>query len=218
MATQIERFYPDLSDSDFRLGPAGSVFVMFRPDVARDCASPAAPQGPVPGAARTAREAVPGPWRLTFPFGKTFERTALFDWSQAADDDVRYFSGRALYETTVASGGLLDLGDVRNFAVVSLDGERVATLWKPPYRCDLPHGGRLTVEVINLWPNRLIGDERLYPADCQREGGRLKAIPGWVQAGKPSPTGRKAFSAWRHYTKDDALLPSGLLGPVTLSR
>ena len=110
------------------------------------------------------------------------------------------------------------MGDVRNFAVVSLDGERVATLWKPPYRCDLPHGGRLTVEVINLWPNRLIGDERLYPADCQREGGRLKAIPGWVQAGKPSPTGRKAFSAWRHYTKDDALLPSGLLGPVTLSR
>ena len=142
MATQIERFYPDLSDSDFRLGPAGSVFVMFRPDVARDCASPAAPQGPVPGAARTAREAVPGPWRLTFPFGKTFECTALFDWSQAADDDVRYFSGRALYETTVASGGLLDLG----------------------------------------------------------------------------VTGRKAFSAWRHYTKDDALLPSGLLGPVTLSR
>ena len=103
MATQIERFYPDLSDSDFRLGPAGSVFVMFRPDVARDCASPAAPQGTAPGAARTAREAVPGPWRLTFPFGKTFERTALFDWSQAADDDVRYFSGRALYETIVAS-------------------------------------------------------------------------------------------------------------------
>ena len=203
---------------DFRLGPAGSVFVMFRPDVATDSASPAAPQGPVPGAARTAREAVPGPWRLTFPFGKTFERTALFDWSQAADDDVRYFSGRAVYETTVASGGLLDLGDVRNFAVVSLDGENVATLWKPPYRCELPRGGRLTVEVVNLWPNRLIGDERLYPADCQREGGRLKAIPGWVQAGKPSPTGRKAFSAWRHYTKDDALLPSGLLGPVTIVR
>lgn len=208
---------------DFRLDPAGSVFVMFRPNAASEeqsavlCAQ-SKPKGFGSDEVLAAREVLAGPWRLTFPFGKTFERTALFDWSQAADADVRYFSGRAVYETTVASGGLLDLGDVRNFAVVSLDGESVATLWKPPYRCELPRGGRLTVEVVNLWPNRLIGDERLYPADCQREGGRLKAIPGWVQAGKPSPTGRKAFSAWRHYTKDDALLPSGLLGPVTIVR
>lgn len=208
---------------DFRLDPAGSVFVMFRPNAASEeqsavlCAQ-SKPKGFGSDEVLAAREVLAGPWRLTFPFGKTFERTALFDWSQAADDDVRYFSGRAVYETTVASGGLLDLGDVRNFAVVSLDGENVATLWKPPYRCELPRGGRLTVEVVNLWPNRLIGDERLYPADCQREGGRLKAIPGWVQAGKTSPTGRKAFSAWRHYTKDDALLPSGLLGPVTIVR
>lgn len=208
---------------DFRLDPAGSVFVMFRPNAASEeqsavlCAQ-SKPKGFGSDEVLAAREVLAGPWRLTFPFGKTFERTALFDWSQAADDDVRYFSGRAVYETTVASGGLLDLGDVRNFAVVSLDGESVATLWKPPYRCELPRGGRLTVEVVNLWPNRLIGDERLYPADCQREGGRLKAIPGWVQAGKTSPTGRKAFSAWRHYTKDDALLPSGLLGPVTIVR
>lgn len=208
---------------DFRLDPAGSVFVMFRPNAASEeqsavlCAQ-SKPKGFGSDEVLAAREVLAGPWRLTFPFGKTFERTALFDWSQAADADVRYFSGRAVYETTVASGGLLDLGDVRNFAVVSLDGESVATLWKPPYRCELPRGGRLTVEVVNLWPNRLIGDERLYPADCQREGGRLKAIPGWVQAGKTSPTGRKAFSAWRHYTKDDALLPSGLLGPVTIVR
>ena len=208
---------------DFRLDPAGSVFVMFRPNAASEeqsavlCAQ-SKPKGFGSDEVLAAREVLAGPWRLTFPFGKTFERTALFDWSQAADADVRYFSGRAVYETTVVGGGILDLGDVRNFAVVSLDGEKVVTLWKPPYRCTLPHGGRLTVEVVNLWPNRLIGDERLYPADCQREGGRLKAIPGWVQAGKPSPTGRKAFSAWRHYTKDDALLPSGLLGPVTIVR
>jgi hypothetical protein len=35
-------------------------------------------------------------------------------------------------------------------------------------------------------------------------------------AGKPSPTGRLTFTTWHHWTKDDALLESGLLGPVTL--
>ena len=32
--------------------------------------------------------------------------------------------------------------------------------------------------------------------------------------GKPSPTGRFTFTTWHHWTKDDALLDSGLLGPV----
>jgi hypothetical protein len=35
-----------------------------------------------------------------------------------------------------------------------------------------------------------------------------KAVPG---------TDRATFTTWRHYTPDDPLLPSGLLGPVTLS-
>jgi len=34
--------------------------------------------------------------------------------------------------------------------------------------------------------------------------------------GKPSPTGRLTFTTWKHWTKDDALLESGLLGPVML--
>jgi hypothetical protein len=34
--------------------------------------------------------------------------------------------------------------------------------------------------------------------------------------GKPSPTGRVTFTTWKHWTKNDPLLVSGLLGPVTL--
>ena len=30
------------------------------------------------------------------------------------------------------------------------------------------------------------------------------------------PTGRKTFTTWKHWTKEDSLLPSGLLGPVTI--
>jgi hypothetical protein len=44
----------------------------------------------------------------------------------------------------------------------------------------------------------------------------IKELPQWVKEGKPSPTGRHTFSTWRHWTKKDKLLSSGLLGPVAL--
>ena len=79
--------------------------------------------------------------------------------------------------------------------------------------------------MTNLWPNRLIGDEQL-PEDIgwsgtfdKRTGQGVdwsKDWPQWLVEGKPSPTGRVTFATWRHYTKDSPLLPSGLLGPVTL--
>lgn len=34
--------------------------------------------------------------------------------------------------------------------------------------------------------------------------------------GEKSPTGRYTFTTWRHWTKDDEPLDSGLLGPVRL--
>jgi len=72
---------------------------------------------------------------------------------------------------------------------------------------------RLRVKVTNLWPNRLIGDEQL-PADREWKGKELTQWPQWVLDGKPSPTGRFTFTTWHHWTKDDQLLLSGLLGPV----
>jgi hypothetical protein len=38
----------------------------------------------------------------------------------------------------------------------------------------------------------------------------------WLEEGKPSPTGRYTFAMWRLWRKNDALLESGLLGPVNL--
>jgi hypothetical protein len=109
---------------------------------------------------------------------------------------------------------------VKNFAEVSLNGKPFGVLWKPPFRVNLtgaahPGTNALEVKVTNLWPNRLIGDEQL-PADREWNGKQLKAWPDWVLDGKPSPTGRLTFTTWHHWTKDDALLESGLLGPVTL--
>ena len=79
-----------------------------------------------------------------------------------------------------------------------------------------PGDNTLEVKVVNLWINRLIGDEHL-PEDSQRNAnGTLKEWPSWLNEGKPNPAGRFTFTSWRLYKKDDPLADSGLLGPVTL--
>jgi len=78
----------------------------------------------------------------------------------------------------------------------------------------------LEVRVTNLWPNRLIGDEQ-FPDDYSRNGewksGVIPAMPEWLKKGTAPPESRRlTFCTWKHWHKDDALLPSGLLGPVML--
>ncbi len=79
---------------------------------------------------------------------------------------------------------------------------------------------RLLVRITNLWPNRLIGDEQ-YPDDCQwtkdPRGDFLAAWPDWLLNGQPRPSShRVAFTTRKQWHKDDPLLESGLIGPVTL--
>ncbi|OGD18391.1 MAG: hypothetical protein A2W03_06685 [Candidatus Aminicenantes bacterium RBG_16_63_16] len=116
----------------------------------------------------------------------------------------------------------LDLGVVKNMARVSLNGRDLGVVWCAPWRVEItgavkPQGNQLEIKVANLWPNRLIGDEQL-PPDCEygKEGNLLR-WPDWFLKGEPRPSpGRLAFSTWKHFDKDSPLLPSGLLGPVTL--
>jgi hypothetical protein len=180
-----------------------------------------------------APQEVTGSWNLSFPpnWGAppTVTLEKLISWTDHTNDGVRYFSGTATYEKDVeiSAGRLsagrelwLDLGTVKNFAEVSLNGQNLGVLWKPPFRVTATAGAKpgvnkLVVKVTNLWPNRLIGDEQL-PPDCEWDGKQLKAWPQWLLDGKPSPTGRLTFMTWHHWTKDSPLLESGLLGPVTL--
>ena len=75
----------------------------------------------------------------------------------------------------------------------------------------------LEVRVTNLWPNRLIGDERLPSYFKWAENGVPAEWPAWVTDGAAPPkTGRYTMTTWRQFTKDSPLLESGLLGPVTL--
>ncbi len=188
-----------------------------------------------------------GPWELEFPKGwgaperVTLEQ--LISWTDHPDPGVKYFSGTATYrrQFEVPRAMLprnrsfyLDLGRVSVIAQPKLNGRDLGILWKPPFRVeitDLLHAGanELAVSVVNLWPNRLIGDEQL-PDDCEwippstpgnptprNYGEVLARWPQWFLEHKPSPTGRVTFTTWKHWTKDDPLLESGLLGPVCIA-
>ena len=177
---------------------------------------------------------VSGPWQVRFApgCGAPAEVTldTLISWSAHSDPGIKYFSGEATYTRTLtlpremlAKGRrlYLDLGRVQALAEVKLNGRTLSMLWKPPFVVDIADvakagENKLEVRVVNLWPNRMIGDEHL-PDDSERnDNGTLKKWPQWLLDGKPSPTGRFTFTSWRLWKKDEPSLESGLLGPVTV--
>jgi hypothetical protein len=180
--------------------------------------------------------AVEGPWTVQFPSGwgapEKITLDKLISWPDSPDAGVRYFSGTAIYKTTFQAAKIgsdcklfLDLGRVEVVAEVWLNGKSLGTFWKPPFACEVtsllrPEANALEVRVTNLWPNRLIGDEQ-FPDDCTENGqwksGEIPAWPEWLKNGQARPESRRlTFCTWKHWGRDDALLPSGLLGPVML--
>lgn len=168
-----------------------------------------------------------GPWDASFdpkwggPAHTTF--AALGDWSKSDDERVKYYSGTASYQKTfdlavIPSGPVyLDLGKVKNLARVTLNGKNLGVIWTAPWRVDISSALRqknneLKIEVVNLWPNRLIGDEQ-KPYD----GVVGEKWPDWLLQGKPRTSGRYTFTSTRQYNKNSPLLESGLMGPVTIT-
>jgi hypothetical protein len=133
----------------------------------------------------------------------TFDK--LEDWSQRPETAVKYFSGTAVYRKAFAladpskiqnskSKIHVDLGTVKETARVKLNGKDLGVVWCAPWRVEItgavkPGDNALEIEVVNLWPNRLVGDGKL-PVEQRRTR---------TNVGAPS-----------------APLPSGLLGPVTI--
>jgi hypothetical protein len=187
---------------ELHLAARGSCFVVIgRPEASGE---------PLPRLPRTRAAAVlEGSWTVRFdpklggPGEVAFEK--LTDWTQRGEPGIRHYSGRAVYQKrfdlpadlAAAKNLLLELGRVRNVAEVTLNGQRLGVVWTAPWQIDLsgavrPKDNQLEIAVVNLWPNRLIGDAGL-PADKRLTATNVKKF-------KP----------------DSPLLPSGLLGPVRL--
>ena len=184
---------------------------------------------------RTETVALPEPlsldtaWTVAFPH-KTVTFDQLISWSDSTDETIRFFSGTAEYTKTFSvsenlrQNGLrlvLDLGKAEMMAQVELNGKDLGILWKIDKTIDVTEiiksgENRLKISVTNSWTNRLIGDAALPPSDDRNKNGTLKSWPQWLLDGKSDPNGRTTFSMINLWKKDDALVPSGLIGPVRL--
>jgi hypothetical protein len=174
-----------------------------------------------------------GPWEVSFDpawfypddgSGGKLRFARLEDWSKRPEAAIRYYSGRATYRMTFdaraedsQSPVLLDLGVVRNLARVRLNGRDLGVVWTAPWRIALPTGllkaagNDLEIEVANLWPNRLIGDATLAK-EKRRTATNVRTYDTLTSGdyGCPKCAQRKQSG------RPAELLPSGLLGPVTL--
>ena len=178
--------------------------------------------------------ALTGPWNVSFQADRGAPPQAVFaklvSWTDHPEAGIKYFSGTATYRRNLdipaelLGNGRelhLDLGRVQVIAEVRLNGRKLGIRWKAPFRVDLTPAARagdnlLEIEVTNLWPNRLIGDEQL-PEDIEWAGLPLKRWPDWLLNGSARTVPQRVtFTTWHHWRKDSQLLPSGLLGPVML--
>lgn len=187
-----------------------------------------------------------GKWTIDFPEIGTIKADSLFSWPDSENPDIRYFSGTARYNThfklpknlkpSSTERVLLNLGAVKVMAKVTVNGKDLPLLWKYPYVCDITEAissgeNILEIEITNLWPNRMIGDE-LEPDDLEWSeplvydyapgkpiaGRYLTSNPDWLVNGKERPSKRrKTVGCFKFFTADSPLLPSGLIGPVSLS-
>jgi len=186
-------------------GPCGSVFVVFRRSIPPDAVGTSTSNYPL----LTPQETLSGPWTVRFdrkwggPAKVEFQ--TLVDWTNRPEKGIKYYSGAAVYHKSFNLKSLppngqrliLDLGEVHEVAVVRLNGHNLGVVWDKPARVDITDAARagdnqLEVTVVNLWPNRLIGDESLPKS--------------------------KRFTATNvhKFTAASPLLPSGLIGPVSL--
>jgi hypothetical protein len=219
-----------------KLAPCGSGFLVFRKNTGT--LKPTRQSAYLQKLSKPAKlegECVAGPWNVSFGDVKVV-MSKLQDWTKLSNNEAKYFSGTAKYQTTFVmpkgkKADILSLGNCnRQVAKVSVNGVCVGTLWCEPYEILLPEGlvkeGRntLNVEFTNVWANRLIGDEQEMQ-DCEfvkapyPGGWFLNRYPEWFKKGlsaRPSK-GRRCFTDWKYFTKDSKLVPSGLMGPVVIS-
>ncbi len=186
-----------------KLEPWGTVFVVFRKATRETSRT-------LPAQTETDLATISGPWMVNFPPNlgapPSITLDKLASWSDNSDPGVKYFSGTGSYTKTVdAPAGWfkpgarvwLDLGDVKNLAEVTVNGKSLGIVWHAPYRVDAtealkPGANEISIKVTNAWVNRLIGDQQ------------------------PDVTAKITFADVKPYKADSPLLPSGLLGPVSL--
>lgn len=165
---------------------------------------------------RVSEKDLNGPWKLSFKDGgavlpEPVELQKLVSWTELSSDAAQNFAGTGVYETNfelndkILGEYLLDLGKVCESAHVWVNGQDAGIVWSIPFQLRIGHllkqgTNILKIEVANLMANRI------RQLDQQKVVWRNYHEINFVNIDyKPFDA-----SVW-------APMPSGLLGPVTLS-
>lgn len=196
--------------------PYGSVFVVFNQAISENTQGKENHNYPD---YETVQE-ITGPWTVHFdpqqdaPTAVSFPE--LTDWTVNTDKNIKYYSGKAVYNKTFAvsftkqkyMSYFLQLENVKDvgIATVRINGKDKGTLWTKPFRVDITDElvdgeNSLEIEVINSWYNRVAGDEIST---------EVKKYTNTNIVLKHDFTGQPINQI--------PLEPSGLLGPVTIKR
>lgn len=185
------------------LKPNDAVFIVFRneaQDMSLTLTTPV----------ETPVDTIQGPWVISFQSNRGAPESVTLDqltpWNENSNPGVKYFSGIGTYTKTFEAPAewlegeqeiWLDLGEVKNLAEISLNGQPLGIVWKTPFKINMTDAltagqNDLEIRVVNLWVNRLIGDQQ------------------------PGVTNPITYTTQAFYQADSPLLPSGLLGPVQI--
>jgi len=193
-----------LTSVPLSLAELESVFIVFRrPASSSSAAVPNYPQ-------ETVLSRIHTPWTVTFDRKMRgpdqpviFEN--LIDWTESKDDQIKYYSGTAIYrnqvvvpQLTTAASYFLNMGEVKVMAKVKINGIEVGGAWTAPWQVEITKAlkkglNEIEISVANTWVNRLIGDSKLP-----------------VQQ-------RMTWTSENPYRATSPLEPAGLKGPVTIS-
>ncbi|RYZ26046.1 MAG: glycoside hydrolase family 2 protein, partial [Chitinophagaceae bacterium] len=159
-------------------------------------------------------------WTVEFLSGgpvlpKKYIATKLESWTEASDE-AKSFSGTAKYSTSFqkptgnAGAWLLNLGKVHETAEVFLNGKKLATLVGPSFQVTISSSeikatNKLEIVVANLMANRIIYMDK-------------NGLPWKIFYNTNMPARRRENAKNGIFDASDwKPLPSGLLGPVTLT-
>lgn len=159
---------------------------------------------------------VKGEWKIKFVDGgpelpADITTRDLKSWTEIGDEEAKRFAGTARYSIEVnipdgADDWEIDLGDVRESARVFINGKEAAGLFSVPFSAAVgrylkPGSNLLEIEVTNLSANRI------RDLDIRKVNWKKFHEINFVDINY------RKFNAARW-----SLTPSGLLGPVTLTR
>lgn len=148
------------------------------------------------------------PWKVGFKNKQIGPKDSvmfptLSNWIESENEKIKYYSGTAVYTSTFhflnkenANDIFIDLGKIGVMASVKINGIQLGTTWIAPYQINVSKAiksgeNTIEIEVVNVWRNRLTGDKKM-------------------------PNNKTTWLFVDKITPEEELIPSGLLGPVTI--